>query len=391
MTPAAGSPAPGQRPTVLLTGMLAGRPQLGGLAWVALNQLLGLRAAGFDAHLIEPITDDVHPPGAPLSSSAPAAHLRALTQAYGLAGAATLLHTRTRETVGLPYPDLAARAAHSDVLLNVGGMLRDPDLAGPPPIRAYLDLDPGFTQLWAADGVDLRFDGHTHFVTVGPALGTPGCPVPTLDRHWIGMLPPVSLAHWPAAPGGQDGAFTTVASWRGYGSVWHDGVHYGQKAHAMRPLFDLPARTHERIEIALDIHPAEHHDVDALRRHRWTILNPASVAATPQAFHRFVTDSKAELGVAKLGYLAGRTGWFSDRSACYLAAGRPVLAHDTGFGAQLPTGAGLLAFCDVDGAAAGIAEIAGDYRRHSAAARAIAVEHLDARKVLGDLLDRLTA
>lgn len=378
--------ARGDHPVVLLTGMLAGQPRFGGLAWVALNQLLGLRAAGVDAHLIEPI-DACE---GPLHTSRAAAHVRLLTAAYGLTGATTLLHTGTRETVGLPYADLVALAGRADVLLNVGGMLRDPDLAGPPPVRAYLDLDPGFTQLWAADGVDLRLDGHTHFVTVGPALGTPGCPVPTLGRDWIGMLPPVSLEHWPVAPGAPAGAFTTVASWRGYGSVWHDGVHYGQKAHAVRPLFDLPARTPELLELALDIDAGEGDDLAALHARGWTLVDPASVASTPQAFQRFVAVSKAELGVAKLGYLAGRTGWFSDRSACYLATGRPVLAHDTGFGAHLPTGAGLLAFTDLDQAAAGIAEIAGDYARHAAAARAIAVEHLDARTVLRGLLDRLT-
>lgn len=375
------------RPVVLLTGMLAGQPRFGGLAWVALNQLLGLRAAGADAHLVEPVGD--HGQAGPLHASRAAAHFRSLTAAYGLTGAATLLHTGTRETVGLPYADLAALAGRADVLLNVGGVLADPDLAGPPPVRAYLDLDPGFTQLWAADGVDLRLDGHTHFVTVGPSLGTSGCPVPTLGRDWIGMLPPVCLAHWPVAPGGQDGAFTTVASWRGYGSVWHRGVHYGQKAHALRPLLGLPGRTDQRIELALDIHPDERDDLDALHAHGWPLVDPAGVAATPQAFHAFVTGSKAELGVAKLGYLAGRTGWFSDRSACYLAAGRPVLAHDTGFGAHLPTGAGLLAFADLDDAAAAMAEIASDYPRHAAAARAIAVEHLDARMVMGGLLERL--
>lgn len=380
------------RRAVLLTGVVAGTPHLGGLTWVALNQLSGLAAAGCDVHLVEPVTTrQLNPEGSPLAATHNAAYFRSVVDAFGLADRATLLCTDTRETVGHTFTRLAATASTLDVVVNVGGMLEEPELLEPAPIRAYLDLDPGFTQLWASQGADMRFDGHTHFVTVGPLLGTAGCPIPTLGRTWLGMLPPVSLPHWPVAGDGSSGPFTTVASWRGYGSVWHDGVHYGQKAHAMRPLFALPERTGEHLELALEIHPDERDDISALRRHRWKVVDPADVAGSPGAFQRFVDGSKAELGVAKLGYIAGRTGWFSDRSACYLAAGRPVVAHDTGFAEQLPTGDGLLAFEGLDGAAAAIAEVAGDYPRHRRAARHIAEEHLDAGKVMADLLTRIGA
>lgn len=380
------------RLTVTLTGMIAGTPHLGGLTWVALNQLFGLIAAGTDAHLVEPVTSaQLTPPGTSLADSDNAAYLTAVTDRYRLAGHVTLLCTDTRETIGLPYRALVERAQRSDVVINVGGVLGDPDLTEPAPVRAYLDIDPGFTQLWAEQGADMRLDGHTHFVTVGPLLGTPACPVPTLDRHWIAMLPPVSLAHWhdtgPVAPGA---AFTTVASWRGYGSVWHDGVHYGQKAHAMRPLFPLTGLTAQRLQLALEIHPDETSDVDALATHDWDIVDPAVVAATPEDFHAYVTGSKGELGIAKLGYIAGRTGWLSDRSACYLAAGRPVAAHDTGAGAVLPTGEGLVTFRTVTEAADALDEIAGNYDTHRHAARELAVEHFDARTVMARLLDDLT-
>lgn len=378
-------------PRVLLTGTIGSTPHLGGLSWVALNQLFGLEQAGCDVHLVEPLrASERVPADAPLGSSDNAAYFRAVLHAHGIADRATLLCTDTRTTVGRPYDELVRVAASADVVLNVGGLLDDPELLGPAPVRAYLDLDPGFTQLWAAQGADLRLDGHTHFVTVGSLLGSAQCPVPTLGRHWIGMLPPVSLPHWPTVePAPREAPFTTVASWRGYGSVWHEGVHYGQKAHAMRPLFGLTERTSERLEPALEIHPDEVDDVAALARHGWKLHDPARVANTPQAFRRFVHDSRAELGIAKLGYIVGRTGWFSDRSVCYLAAGRPVLAHDTGFDQILPTGEGLLAFSDVDDAAHGIAEIAGDPGKHGAAARRIAEEHFDARTVMADLIERV--
>ncbi len=384
---------------MLLTGTVGGVPHLGGLTWVALNQMFGLAQAGCDTHLVEPITSDrLLPLGSSLADSVNAMYFGAVVDAFGLVGRATLVCTDTGETVGASMVELAELAGRCDALLNVGGMLAVAELVEPIGVRAYLDLDPGFTQLWALQGADMRLDGHTHFVTVGALLGQPGCDVPTLGHEWIGTLPPVSLEHW-CQPDGKpadverrascDGAFTTVASWRGYGSVWHDGVHYGQKAHATRPLFTLPSRTSERFELALEIHPDERDDIAALDEHGWSVVDPADVARTPRDFHRFVTSSKAELGLAKLGYVVGRTGWFSDRSACYLAAGRPVVAHDTGFGDVIPTGEGLLAFTGLEDAAAAVADVAGDWERHSRTARHLAHEYLYAGTVMGRLLDRL--
>lgn len=385
-----------ERPVVILTGTIAGVPYLGGLTWVALNQTFGLLQAGYNAHLIEPISaSQFVPDGTSFEHSANAHYFRGVVEAYGLAGRATLLCTDTGETVGASAEELIQLGSRCHALLNVGGMLDVDAIVAPIPVRAYIDLDPGFTQLWALQGADMRFDGHTHFVSVGALLGQPGCGIPTLGRQWVGMLPPVSLTHWqpPELTGGAapaaSGAFTTVASWRGYGSVWHDGIHYGQKAHTVRALFDLPDRTAERFELALEIHPDERDDIGALTRCHWSVVDPADVAGTPLEFRRFVYDSKGEIGFTKLGYVAGRTGWFSDRSVCYLAAGRPVVAHDTGFGDSLPTGDGLLTFTDLDSAVAAIADVAGDYEHHSRAARRLAEAHLDAGVVMGRLLEDL--
>lgn len=387
--------APTEPPVVILTGTIAGVPHLGGLTWVALNQMFGLIQAGCDAHLIEPIsTSQLVPPGTGFADSENARYFRGVVDAYGLADSATLLCTDTGETIGATLEELIQLGSRCSALLNVGGMLDVDCIAEPIPVRAYIDLDPGFTQLWALQGVDMRFDDHTHFVTVGSLLGQPVCDIPTAGRRWIGMLPPVSLAHWHPPDFELTGdavpvAFTTVASWRGYGSVWHDGVHYGQKAHTVRALFDLPDRTAESFELALEIHPDERDDIAAFTRHHWSVVDPADVAGTPLEFQRFVYGSKGEIGFTKLGYVAGRTGWFSDRSVCYLAAGRPVVAHDTGFVDTLPTRDGLLTFTDLDSAVAAVADVAGDYERHSRAARLLAETYFDAGVVMGRLLDEL--
>jgi hypothetical protein len=380
--------------TIVVSGMIAADPGQGGAAWAVLQYVLGLQRLGHDVVLIEPIPAvKLMPAGSPLEASQNARYFGSVVSRFGLEARAALLVAGTTETVGVPYAELAPLARRADVLLNVSGMLRDRELVGAIPRRVYLDLDPGFNQLWhATQGIDMRFDGHTHFVSVGLAVGSERCRVPTCGREWITTVPPVDLDHWRAAPGDAAAPVTTVANWRGYGSITHEGVQYGQKAHSLRPMIDLPRRVpSERFQLALAIDRAEVADVAALAANGWEIVDPAEVASTPDRYRRFIGESKAEFGVAKSGYVVSRSGWFSDRSACYLASGRPVLAQDTGWSAYLPAGDGLLAFDTVEGASDAARAIAGDYERHSRAARGVAESCFDARVVLQALLTRIGA
>jgi hypothetical protein len=373
--------------TVLVSGMVAGVPFQGGATWAVLQYLIGLRRLGHDIAFVEPVTP---PPGVKLAASSSAAYCRDAMAAAGLDGRWALLESGTTNTAGMGYDDLRRVAAQADLLLNIAGALTDEALLGPIPVRVYVDLDPAFTQLWQeAEGIDMRFDGHTHFVTVGLSVGQADCAVPTCGREWITTLPPVVLGEWPTAGKVAYDAFTTVANWRGYGSVEYRGVFHGQKAHSLRPLIDLPSRTGEHFVLALAIDPGEERDLTALRANGWELLEPTSVAGTPNAYRRFVQGSKAEFGIAKSGYVVSRSGWFSDRSACYLASGRPAIAQDTGFARHLPTGEGLFCFSTIGDVASAIGRINRDYGRHSRAARAIAVEHFDSDRVLNQLLDRL--
>jgi hypothetical protein len=180
-------------------------------------------------------------------------------------------------------------------------------------------------------------------------------------------------------------------NWRGYGSIEHGGVFYGQKAHSLREFFNLPTLTTEKFMLALAIHPDEINDLAALRSNGWHLIDPARVAGTPTSYQRFVQGSKAEFGIAKSGYVAARCGWFSDRSACYLASGRPVIAQETGFSRFLPTGAGLFTFETIEEVLTSIEALSGDYDRYARAARAVAEEYFDSDKVLGRLLQRVGA
>jgi glycosyltransferase involved in cell wall biosynthesis len=183
---------------------------------------------------------------------------------------------------------------------------------------------------------------------------------------------------------------TSVGSWRGpYDPVEFGGRRYGLRAHELRKLIALPSQVVPKIELALEIDPADEADLAALREHGWGLADPAAVAADPQVYQRYVQGSLGELMVAKGIYVETRSGWFSERSIAYLASGKPVVALDTGFGERYPTGEGLLAFEDVDGARAGIEAVCGDWERHSRAAREIAAEHFEAKKVLGRLLEEV--
>jgi len=376
---------------IVVSGMIAGDPYQGGATWAVLQYVLGLRAMGHDVFLVEPIAPaSMRPGGVDLPVSANARYFDAVMTAFDLDGRGALLLQETRETIGLSYASLLDTARSADLLINISGMLTDARLIEPIPRRVYLDLDPAFNQLWhAVEGVDMRFEGHTHFATVGMALGTPECAIPADGRTWWPMVPPVVLSAWPVAGDESSGAWTTVGSWRGYGSIEHGGVQYGQKAHSMRRFLDLPGRTRARIQPALAIHPGEARDLAALQAHGWDIIDPATVAATPAGYQAFIQQSRGELGIAKSGYVESRCGWFSDRSACYLASGRPVVAQDTGFSRFLPTGEGLLAFNTTAEAAAAIDEVEAHYATHRSRARDIAEAHFHADRVLGSLLDHV--
>jgi hypothetical protein len=199
------------------------------------------------------------------------------------------------------------------------------------------------------------------------------------------------MEHWPKAGRITHDAFTSVGHWRGYGSIDYQGVHYGQRAHSLREFISLPRLTDARFLLALAIHPAETKDVEALAENGWDLIDPGEVAGTPARYREFVQGSMAELAVAKSGYVASRCGWFSDRSACYLASGRPVIAQETRFSDFLPAGEGLFAFETVDDVLAAIEELKRDYGRHADAARLLAEEYLDSDKVLTQLLERTGA
>jgi hypothetical protein len=366
---------------IVVAGRLAATPRQGGASWAVLQWVLGFRALHHDVLLVEPAPP--HP--------AVVGCFRDITRRYRLIDRAALLHGDGR-TSGPSATQVARFAAQADVLVNLGGVLRDPDLLGRVAKTVYVDLDPAFTQVWHAQGIDVGLAGHDHHFSVGSTVGRAGSPVPSCGVEWRPVLPPVFLAEWPFAEGHPEHGFTTVGHWRSYGPITNAGVRYGQRAHSMRELLTIPDRARTvRLQPALGIHPDERPDIEALRLHGWDLLDPDVVAPDPDRYRTFVQRSTGELGIAKEGYVQSRSGWFSDRSACYLASGRPVVAQDTGWSAHLPAGDGLLGYRDAAEAAGALETVTLDYARHRRGARAIACAHLDSRIVLGSVLDQVGA
>ena len=265
----------------------------------------------------------------------------------------------------------------------------DPWLASVRP-RVLVDQDPGFSQLWAmeAPSIEEVLGRHDLYFTVGANIGTARSSLPTLGIDWRPIWNPVIAEWWkPGAPRTRD-RFTTIAG------LWlnayqpFEGVMWGPKAEELRRFLRLPALAGEPIEIALESGSGDEL-VGELAQNGWRVESAEAVASMPESYQEYVADSAGEFSCAKGLYVGGRSGWFGDRSACFLAAGRPVVIQDTGIQDTLPTGTGLFAVATVEEAADAIRRIRMDYERQSTVARQIALDHFDARRVLPALLEAM--
>jgi hypothetical protein len=377
---------------IAIAGSLAQQPGRGGHTWVFLQYLRGLRQLGYDVLFIDQIDAGlcVTRSGSP-SPAAESWNVAYLTEAmnrYGLGHDFTLLDEHGQRIAGIDRSETLSRLQRATMLVNVTGFLRDEQLLAATGRCVFLDIDPGFTQMWHELGLADVFAGHDDFVTIGENIGRDGCTIPTCGRQWIHTRQPVVLADWPVAPGGE--AFTTVASWRGlFGPINFDGDTYGLRVHEFRKFMPLPQRTGAPFEIALDIDPSETRDLASLAEYGWLVIHPGEVARDPVTYQTFIQRSRGELCVAKNLYVRTASGWLSDRSLCYLASGKPVIAQDTGFTRRYPCGEGLVPFRTLEEAIAAIEDVQANYARHSRAARAMAEESFDSTKVLSRLLEAL--
>jgi hypothetical protein len=377
--------------TIVVAGSVAQRPGNGGHTWVFLQYLLGFRKLGWEVLFLDRLEPgmsvDANGRSTTVEGSVNIAYLDRVFRAFGLADRYAVFHEGG--TVGLSRSQVLEETARSPLVLNVNGFFDDEEVLARSPLRVYFDIDPGFAHMWRALGLHDAFDGHDAYVTVGESIGQPDCAIPTGGLDWITTPQPVVLDEWPARAG-RGRAFTSVGSWRGpFAPIEFEGATYGLRVHEFRKFAELPRHVSEPLEIALDIDEADQSDVELLRSGGWALSDPGEVAADPWRYRDYVQGSSAELMVAKNIYVQTRSGWFSDRSICYLASGRPVLAQETGFGRHHPVGEGLLAFSTLEEAADGVERITRDHETHSRAARRLAEEQFESGRVLGGLLAKL--
>jgi len=378
-------------PLIVVAGALANRPGNAGGAWVRLGWIRGLERLGCDVRFVEQIARanvrDAMGGRVPLDRSPHLAFFRGVVESFGLEGRASLLVDDGSIAYGVGFDELRDTAAAADLLVNITGHLTHEPLFGRFRRRAYLDIDPGFTQYWAADrrlGASLA--AHDRHFTIGENIGRDDCAIPTAGIRWRPTRQPVVLDDWPVRSAAFD-RFTTIASWRGtYGRLDHQGRLFGSKAHEFRRFLDVPSRAGRPFEIALDIHAADTVDRVRLERAGWRIVAPSAAVPDPARFREYIQRSGAEFSAAQGVYVETRSGWFSDRTARYLASGKPALVQDTGFGRQLPTGLGLVAFSTLEEAVAGVNGIVRYYPEHCEAARSLAETHFGSDGVLSRFL-----
>jgi hypothetical protein len=380
-------------PAILVSGAIANKPMNGGEAWVRMSWVRGLRRLGFDVCLVEQIDSSVcvdrDGRQAPFEESVNRQTFEAAVETLAPDCPAALLCDGGRQTVGLGLDDVVDRASGAELLVNISGHLDLDAIKAGPRRRAFVDLDPGFTQIWALGGADARLEGHDAYFTVGENIGARGCSIPTGGIEWLPLPPPVTLDDWPSHPPARADRFTTVASWRSaLGTLSHEGVDFEGKHHQWRRMIDLPRLSPHEYEIALQIHADDASDRAALERHGWNLADPRRVAGDPLAFRAYVQGSSAELSVAHPVYVDTASGWISDRTVRYLASGRPALVQDTAIGERYRTGEGLLTFGNMEEAVAGAERIVAAHAAHAAAARALAESHFDSDVVLARFLEQ---
>jgi hypothetical protein len=361
---------------IVVCGAVAQKPRQPGHTWQFLQYLLGFRRLGYEVLFFDR-----------LATAEPnrVEYVRSTLERFGIAW--TIAHDDGTHT-GLSRPDTIAWVRSADLLLNVMGFCTDEELLAAARHRVFLDTDPGFGQMWRELGLANVFAGHDSYVTIAGRIGADNCAIPSCGLRWETTLQPVVLEEWPVTPPPpMPFAFGAIATWRGaYAPVEYRGRRYGLRAHEFRRFAELPHLTGHRFELALDIDPADHVDRELLEDGGFTLADPSAVTATLDGYRDYVRSSWAELMVAKEMYVASHSGWFSERSACYLASGRPVLAQDTGLDGLLPTGEGLVTFRNLDDAVAAVEEIAGDWERHARVARELAEAYFDSDVVLDRLL-----
>jgi hypothetical protein len=378
---------------IIVTGLVAQYP-LGGVTWDYLQYVLGLSRMGHDVYYLEDTGQWPYNPlegGLAKGCSYNVDYLAAVMDRVGLGDHWMYRFPWESQWFGISGKRRDEVFRTTDLLINVSGTLDNPAEYRSVRRMAYIDSDPGFTQVKLARGqVDFQriVDIHDIQFSFGECLSDK---VPDTGHTWRPTRQPIVLSEWhPSAPHRE--TYTTVMNWTSYKSVSFNGRKYGQKDIEFERFMDLPSSVPDtQLEIAVNAGKTHCTPRDRLVHNGWRVVEPDEVCPDLESYRSYIESSKAEWSTAKNGYIVGQTGWFSCRSACYLAAGRPVIVQDTGFSKVIPVGEGILTFSSMDEAIEAINRLETDYPHHALAAREIAEQYFDSDQVLGHLIDEAMA
>ena len=377
---------------IVITGLL-GQYAFGGVTWDYMQYLLGFRGLGHEVWYLE---DSGAWPYDPVRQTIGTDcaynvnYLRGVMAEFGFEDRWIYRNGADGQFHGAGEAAARDLIKNGDLLVNVSsaGWLRDYDFGVKH--QMFIDGDPMFCQVGLLDPKNAdyaaRVRAHDSHFTFGLNVGQPNCRMPETGIRWKKTVQPVALDYWPFQDDVALDRFTTVMNWASYAPVEWEGKCYGQKDLEFEKFKQLPRHTPQRLEMAMGQGIGSRRPTEELRALGWTILEAGEVLPDHRSYHEFLRASKAEWSVAKHGYVEGRTGWFSCRTACYLALGRPAVVQETGWSDYIPAGDGLLAFSTLEEAVEAIADVNDHYAEHQAAAHALAGQYFEAKKVCADLL-----
>jgi len=376
---------------IIMLGYMVRGP-LGGMTWANLHYLMGLKDLGHEVYFVEDSDSyaSCYDPDRNVMDSDPS---------YGLKYAGGILEKAGLGKHWAYYDEHASRwhgpcaegildtCSSADLLLNRAGVNPLRPWFMEIPARALIDVDPVFTQIRYLKYPALMeyAKQHTAFFSLAENIGSNRSSIPDDGLPWQPTRHPIFLDAWPVAPRRTGGSWTTVMQWKSYPAEEYGGVSYGMKSESLTPYLDVPKHSGEVFELVL---VGADSPRQMLTDKGWVIRSSREMSGDPWVYRKYIQQSKGEFSVAKQGYVKTRCGWFSERSAAYLASGRPVVTEEAGFSDRLPTGAGLIAFSTPDQALAGIEEVSHHHERHCKAARALAEAYFDARKILPLLIEQ---
>lgn len=363
----------------------------GGLCFHHLQYVLSLKKLGHEVLFYEDSDDypgefkyDLYGEGKNTGLS----FITKLFDYYNLKEQWTYFESITNKWFGVAKEKALDFISTADVLLNLSGINPERDWWQKIPVRAFVDTDPAFTQIKHLNDETLMklAKAHTCHFTFAENIESGNCTIPKDGLNWKPTRQPIALDIWNDKSYSPSGKWTTVMAWSSYFSQTYNGIYYGMKSLSFKDYLTLPKKVNEHFELAIK---ADIQTWKELTDNGWQLIKSTVPTETFFAYQNYIQGSKGEWSVAKHGYVITNSGWFSERSGCYLASAKPVVVQETGFSSFLPTGEGLFAFSTLNEAIEQLNRVASDYYYHCRKAREIAEAYFGGEMVMKDLLERV--